>query len=235
MNIEKYIELLRFYLTEKIDEVNQSVQKGLSDEISNVISSIISSILAIFISTQFIEENGLGWAVLKVAILIVVYFSAYFSMKWLIKKHKAQLELKKANNKEISSVQVKKLISDFDHIACDSILLSWDFLKKINSKRMGDSEKKFCLIESIYYYKKAICVISLIMTYKDRCINSINVSNAITPYRIKNASESLNDISQKIVQAYSSLGIDEGDGIVQDYQSTISDLRDITKFIDDLV
>lgn len=235
MNIEKYIELLRFYLTEKIDEVNQSVQKGISDEISNVISSIISSILAIFISTQFIEENGLVWTVLKVAILIVVYFFAYSLIKWVNKNHKAQVELKKANNKDISNVQVKKLISDFDHIACDSILLSWDFLKKINSKRMGDSEKRFCLIESIYYYKKAIYVISLINIYKDKCINSINVSNAITPYRIKNASESLNDISQKIEQSYSSLGINGDDGIVQDYKSTLSDLRDITDFANDLV
>lgn len=151
MNIEKYIELLRFYLTEKIDEVNQSVQKGLSDEISNVISSIISSILAIFISTQFIEENGFWWAVLRVAILIGFYFISYFFINRLIKIYKAQKELKKANDKEISKVQAKKLISDFDHIACDSILLSWDFLKKMNSKGMGDSEKKFCLIESIYY------------------------------------------------------------------------------------
>lgn len=235
MNIEKYIELLRFYLTEKIDEVNQSVQKSISDEISNVISSIISSILAVFISTQFIKENGLGWAILKVAILIIVYFFARFLIKWLIKKQKAEVELKNANNKEISNDQAKKLISDFDHIACDSILLSWDFLKKINSKRLGDSENRFCLIESIYYYKKAISVILLIKTYKDRCINSINVSNAITPYRIKNASESLNDISQKIAQAYKSLGINEGDGIVKDYQNTSNDLQDITNFANNLV
>lgn len=235
MNIEKYIELLRFYLTEKIDEVNQSVQKGLSDEISNVISSIISSILAIFISTQFIEENGFWWAVLKVAILIGFYFISYFFINRLIKIYKAQKELKKANDKEISKVQAKKLISDFDHIACDSILLSWDFLKKMNSKGMGDSEKKFCLIESIYYFKKAIGVISLIITYKGICVNSINVSNAITPYRIKNASESLNDISQKIVQAFSSLSINGDDGIVQDYKSSIIDLETITVFANELV
>lgn len=235
MNIEKYIELLRFYLTEKIDEVNQSVQKGLSDEISNVISSIISSILAIFISTQFIEENGFWWAVLRVAILIGFYFISYFFINRLIKIYKAQKELKKANDKEISKVQAKKLISDFDHIACDSILLSWDFLKKMNSKGMGDSEKKFCLIESIYYFKKAIGVISLIITYKGICVNSINVSNAITPYRIKNASESLNDISQKIVQAFSSLSINGDDGIVQDYKSSIIDLETITVFANELV
>ena len=90
MNIEKYIELLRFYLTEKIDEVNRSVQKTIQDEIADLLSSIISSILAIYISTQFIEKNGLGWAVLKVFVLIIVYLLLYFLTKWIIRKYKTQ-------------------------------------------------------------------------------------------------------------------------------------------------
>lgn len=235
MNIEKYIELLRFYLTEKIDEVNRSVQKTIQDEIADLLSSIISSILAIYISTQFIEKNGLGWAVLKVFVLIIVYLLLYFLTKWIIRKYKTQKELGNANNKRLSDSQFKKLVSDFDHIACDSILLSWDFLKKIYSKRIGNSEKNFCLIESIYYFKKAISIISLVVTYKEICVNSGNVSNAISPYRIKNASESLKDISTKIEQAFEYLHVNLTDDIADDYKNSLIELKKVTDYADGIV
>ena len=58
MNISKYIELLRFYLTDKISEVNNSLNNTLLDELLDIVSNILAAIFSVFISTEFIEVNG---------------------------------------------------------------------------------------------------------------------------------------------------------------------------------
>lgn len=54
MNIEKYLELLRFYLTEKISEINDTLKNNIDDEVNNIISSILSAIFAVFITSETI-------------------------------------------------------------------------------------------------------------------------------------------------------------------------------------
>lgn len=131
MNIEKYIELLRFYVTEKIDEINLSIQKNINDMVENFISSIVASILALLISTECIQLKGIGWTILEVLILIVVFIIFFFVIKWFIKITTTEKQMKEINDKQIAPSKAKKIITDFDHIACDSILLAWDFFKKI--------------------------------------------------------------------------------------------------------
>ena len=146
MNIEKYIELLRFYVTDKIDEINLSIQKNINDVVENIISSIVASVLALLISTECIQLQGIGWTILEVIILIAFFIFFFFVFKWFIKRTKTEKQMKTVNDKQISPSEAKKIITDFDHIACDSILLAWDFLKKFNSSKTNGDEKMFCLI-----------------------------------------------------------------------------------------
>lgn len=234
MNIEKYIELLRFYVTEKIDEVNLSIQKNITDMVENIISSIVASVLALLISTECIQLQGIGWTFLEILILIVVFVVFFFAVKWFIKRTTTEKQIKTINDKQIAPSKAKKIITDFDHIACDSILLAWDFLKKFNSPKTSGDEEMFCLIEAIYYLKKALLIIKSIVEYKDFCVNNVNKSDGIAPYRIKNASASLVDIYNKIQAALSHLGITKDAAISLDVNSTELDLISINDYANTL-
>lgn len=108
------------------------------------------------------------------------------------------------------------------------------FLKKFNSKKTSGDEEIFCLIEAIYYFKKALSIVKNIVEYKDSCINNVNLSDGIAPYRIKNVSASLIDIYNKIQAALSKLGISAEDAISLDISSTERDLNFIKKYADTL-
>lgn len=230
MNLEKYIELLRFYVTEKIDEVNSSLQKSLDDVIGNIFSSIIASILALLISTECIQSQGVEWVIIRTVLLIIVFSVAFFVVRFIRRKYMIKKQLKAAKDKQITPAEAKRWITDFDHIACDSILLAWDFLKKFKSKKTSENEEVFCLIEAIYYYKKAVSIISIIVQKHESCVNSINLAEGIAPYRIKNASASLEDIKNKIEEVFSVLGISNQDEIALDVSGMENDLKSIIKY-----
>ena len=234
MNIEKYIELLRFYVTEKIDEINLSNQKSINDMVENIISSIVSSVLALLISTECIQEQGIAWTFLEVLILIVFFIIFFFAIKWFIKITKTEKQMKTINDEKITRSQAKKIITDFDHIACDSILLAWDFLKKFKSPKTSGDEEMFCLIEAIYYFKKALLITKNIVSFGDSCVNNINLSDGIAPYRIKNASASLDDIYKKIQTALIDLGFQKEDAIFIDVNSNENDLKLIVNYAQNL-
>ena len=61
------------------------------------------------------------------------------------------------------------------------------------------------------------------------------MSNAISPYRIKNASESLKNISTKMKQAFDDLHVNLTDDIADDYKNSLKELKKVTDYADDLV
>lgn len=234
MNIEKYIELLRFYVTEKIEEVNSSIEKSITDVIDNFISTIFAAILALIISTECIRLQGVWGIIMRVFLLIIAFLIAFFVVKKFKRFFKTKKELDDANNKRINLIDAKRRITDFDHIACDSILLSWDFLKKFNSIKTNENEEMFCLIETIYYYKKALFVTETIVTYSNDCVKSVNQENGVAPYRIKNASASLDEIHNKIKEALLKLNISEQDEMSIDVMDTEQHLSLIKKYVNTL-
>ncbi len=210
MNIHKYIELLRFYLIEKIDDIHQSLEKTLKDEIDDIIKSILSSILALFISIEFIEIEGVWGSLFKIVLTVSIYLlMRYIILAKIYRKVKTKKEIKEADGVFLTPVEAKRLIDKFDHIACDSLLLAWDFLDKSKKIKSGrEHEKSFCIIEAFYYYKKSLDIVFLIIYNSKSCINNERKKDGISKYRLSNVYNSLSDINDNITQYMCLINVD---------------------------
>lgn len=234
MNINKYIELLRFYLTEKIDETQQSFQKTIVDEIDDVICTILSSVFALFISTECIEADGVLGVIFKITTIILVYFGTRLLFKKILRILKTKRELSNSNRLKLTSEEAKNLIEKFDHIACDSILLAWDFIDKKQSISHRD-QKNFCIIEAFYYYKKAVEITCLIINNPNTCINNLENSNGISRYRLNNVYDSLKDINDQIDTELTNVqGIAHINEFKHEFEQSKISLGHIKKFIDEI-
>lgn len=202
MNISKYIELLRFYLTEKIDTLDSSIKNTFSDEIQNIISSILSALFSLFISKDCIDMDGFWGVLIKIVLVIVLYFVFKYIISKLLNYRRTKNEIEKSDKKELSTSEAKKLIDRFDNVACDGIILSNDFLKKYDDKKLSICEKQFALIESFYYYKKAVEITYLIIYNSEHCINNEKNVFGVSKYRLNNVYNLLNEISENINSKY---------------------------------
>lgn len=200
MNIEKYLELLRFYLTEKISEINDTLKNNIDDEVNNIISSILSAIFAVFITSETITANGVIATIVKVISVIAIWYTVKYIIwdKYRIRK-KIDKETKVSDDKVLTSTKIKSLVDKFDHIACDGVLLSWDFLDKYaNKSPVRETEKEFYLIEAFYYFKKALLITSEVVYYAECCVNNDNVCTGVAIYRLQNIYNSLLAINDEI-------------------------------------
>ncbi len=231
MNINKYIELLRFYLIEKISEINTALKKDLSEEIDNIISSILSAIFAVYISAESIKSNDFWSIVLKVLVPIVLWLIFKFVIwKYIRRLFISRKEIKKSDDKDLTYEEIKSLVEKFDHIACDGVLLSWDFLKKYSLGRVNrKSEKNFYLIEAFYYYKKSLSIVSIIVYYSQCCINCEKVVNGISKYRLENIYESLSEINFEIDKELKANSF--SDEFLHEFKNTNVDLIEVKKYL----
>lgn len=199
MNTDKYLELLRFYLTDKISEISDSLKQDIEQQIDTIISTIVAAILSVYISSDFISANGICAVGLKLISVVVLW--AFLS--WIIKKifqyRKSSKALNECEKHKLPQEKVKRLVDMFDHITCDGVLLAWDFLKKYDSAgEMNTSEKEFYLIEAFYYYRKALQIGSRVVAFSEQCVNDVSVDSGVAKYRLKNICEALTDISLQI-------------------------------------
>ena len=202
MNINKYIELLRFYLVEKIGEISESFKTTIYDEVDNIISSIISAIFAVFISDAAIQLHGFWGVVLRTVLVVVIWFLLkYILLKALTRFGRTTLELEKSRKKQLEEEQIKNWVDQFDHIACDGMLLSRDYLRQYSANQnLKDSEKEFCVIEAFYYYKKSLTITARIVSHAESCVNGVNKDNGIAKYRLRNIYISLCEICNELLQ-----------------------------------
>ena len=94
-----------------------------------------------------------------------------------------------------SDATIKQLIDDFDHIACDNILISQNFIEAYFNDNTSSNLKEFYFYEIIYYTNVSLAKINSITLYKDRCIGNNETSGKkIHLYRLGNALSMLNEI-----------------------------------------
>lgn len=225
MNIDKYIELLRFYLTEKISEINDTLKTNIDDEVNNILSSILSAIFAVFITSEAVTADGIWATIVKVVLVIAVWYILKFQI-W--DKHRSRKkmddETETSDTKNLTPAQVKSKVDKFDHIACDGVLLSWDFLDKYSNKSpVRQSEKEFYLIEAFYYYKKALLITWEVVYYAECCVNNSNVNTGVAKYRLENIYNSLLAISTEIEAQPKSAEFSDELEQVAHYLKTIKD------------
>lgn len=237
MNISKYIELLRFYVTDKIGQTTQSIKSSLSNDTEEMKSSILSAIFSLFISSEFIKINGYGGAFLKVFIVIISYFSLKFVIKKIQRYRKTNKEQKAADESSLTKDEAKSLIDKFDHIACDGILLSRDYFQKYDDIQVGkaDNERLFYLFEAFYYYKKALQIAALVVKYPKSCFNNANNINGISMYRFINVYNSLDEIMGQLNGEIKSVEkIEYHSELSKEMLDTREKLSTIKKYIDSI-
>jgi len=233
MYINKYIELLRFYLIDKLDEIKIMLQDTLKDEINNLISVILSSIIAFFISSDFIDVNGFWGVAIKIMVLLASYgFLKYYIFDKLFCHLKNKRGLNNYGKGKLDVDSAKCLIDEFDHVACDGILLALDFLKKYKASfKKSIDERQLYLIEAFYYYKKAIDVTEQVVDHGELCINNINKDDGISRYRLINIYKLFKEIKEKIFS-----GLDETyNHEVKEVEVDIKNAERIFKKIEDYV
>lgn len=237
MNIIKNIELLRFYVTDKIDQIHYSVQDSLSNEIEDILSSILSAIFSMFLSSELIKTNGVLPTVFRIGLVIALYFLLKFIIKKIRRYCKSNKEQKAADESHISRNEAKTLIDKFDHIACDGILLSRDYYQKyLSTGNSNINEKLFYLFESFYYYKKALRFTYLVTKYPSDCFNCVNNINGISMYRFFNIINSLEEIQKLLYDSIEKQeGIEHHKELKNEMSSTINMLNNIRKFADSFI
>lgn len=93
-----------------------------------------------------------------------------------------------------SAEKIKGYIDDFDHIACDNILISQNFIMAYKDPDTSADLKEFYFYEIIYYTKVSLGIIQKIFVNSNRCINDKNSTNKIYLFRLENSLKMLNEI-----------------------------------------
>lgn len=233
MNIYKYIELLRFYITEKIGQLNQSVNDTLDYQIEDVLSSILSAVLSLYISADLIRVCGLWGTSLRIVTVIILYILLKCMIRRIRRYRKSRKEEKKSDKGTISRNEAKLLVDKFDHIACDGILLSRDYLQRYNETCTEKvNERLFYLFEAVYYYKKALQIVALVIQYPDACYNNPNNINGISMYRFSNVYKSLVELKDTLLDMINiETNIEYDCELKDELSDTIEKLNRIDEFI----
>ena len=232
MNIYKYIELLKFYLTEKIDETNTVLKMTLSDEVDDIVTSIVSAIFSAYI-TSLLERSGIVTAVGFVLIIIPLYILLKFCIKKIRRYFKTRKEILSSDNDRLNKEDASNIISKFDHIACDGVIISRDFIKKYEAIKDDGSkhEKAFYLIEAFYYYKKSLNIVLSAVSHEKSCINNPNLSEGISLYRLINLHGSLEEIIKIINEHLEVCYFEYKDQMLHEIKKTADKNEKINKFI----
>ncbi len=233
VNINKYIELLRFYLTDRIGQIEATFKRTIGDEITEIISSVLSAIFSLFLSQELIKLNGFWGTVLRILSVIILYFI----IKIIIKKIHLYFRVKKSiddsDKRKLSNEDAKLLVDKFDHIACDGLLLSRDYLKKYMDKESQATinEKQFYLFEAFYYYKKSLDLSVTIVEYADCCLNSIDNINRISLYRFFNIYKSLEEIRLTIKECVEKEDIEQKEELTNEISRSEKKFEKISSYI----
>ena len=223
----KEIELLRYNINTNIERVSEKITKEYLDSTNDTISALIAtgfsliagnlgdSIYSFLRRIPFIDSIvnkmsdialrhlfGIGVkSVLTVAVFLLLFLVSFNIAKHYRAKHVAK---KRANELErLVESDYKKLIDDFDHIACDALLFSQYFLDNMisgngeNGSEDSDQQKIFKLYEAMYYLGKAQSITETILDNKEKCVDSGSALK-LSEHRLANAVKMMNEILVKI-------------------------------------
>lgn len=108
-----------------------------------------------------------------------------------------------------SNAKAKEFIDDFDHIACDNILISQNFIKAYKDKDTPILLKEFYFYETVYYTEVSLSIIQKIIFNKKLCINTQGNTNRVHLFRLENALSMIMDIYKFIDENKDKIGVDK--------------------------
>ena len=162
----KNTELFRYFIRVDLNKSIDKIIKQNSSNFSLIAGSIFSGSFSILGTYFGMNQTTYGyWG--------SIFFSTFlFSVLFVIGMTIFKIALKllsfffNASKKEKlpSKTKIKEFIDDFDHIACDNILISQNFINAYNDKNTSSNLKEFYFYEIIYYTKVSISIIKKIIS-----------------------------------------------------------------------
>lgn len=179
----KNFELLRHQVSTRIDKS----LKGYSDESKSNADNISSTIFSACFSlvTTYVSEGTNASRMNIFVQFVIAYIVAFFVYKYVAKKIRKIYYHLKRHGGSTDNQEIKELIDNFDHIACDNNLIAREFMQKYQS------ENELCLstfeFYELYYYAKVSAETTLsVLDHANTCVNTLSDSSRVDLHRIYN-------------------------------------------------
>lgn len=152
---------------------------------SSTIFSACFSLVISFISAEYFQSSEFINALLTFGVFIAAYIVVFFIFR-LIANYldKLYYNLRRHGTK-MDVYQIKEIIDDFDHIACDNNLIVKEYIEKYPSGQ-DKSVQTFLFFEILYYSKVSAEKTLSVINYPDSCINTMTKRSGIDLFRIYN-------------------------------------------------
>lgn len=200
----KNLELFRYYVANAIEKnMRVFIKKNEQDSIqlASTVFSTTFSLVASFVSTKYMEDiPTVKNIILIICVFTIGFLSSYFGFTCFLKLFKRiRLSYKKYRHKD-EAEYIKQLIDDFDHIACDNVLISKEFILHFlrEQKRNDKKAATFAYYESLYYLKAASDKVKRVLDNGENCINNKNTIVTLDIYRVTNLHSMMLDVFEFI-------------------------------------
>ena len=206
----KNTELFRYFVRVDLNNGIDKILKQNKSSFSLIAGSIFSgsfSILGTYFGMKEIEYSSFCKIVITSALFTLLFVIGMGLFKVFIFLGSFIYNAVK-KEKTPSKTKVKELIDNFDHIACDNILISQNFINAYNDKNTPIFLKEFYFYEVVYYTNVSLSIIQKLIYNKNLCINDKNNTNRIHLFRLENVLFMINDIYEFIDDNKEKIGVD---------------------------
>ena len=194
----KNLELLRFYLSKDIREIDKKIQKDESELLGCIIASLVDIFVVIFFDDALdcmisrYTDSTLFSILCKVLciVLLLALFAAVRKSFLAVQDWKLRKQRESRRSQSLPETQLK-IIDSFDNIACDGLLICQHYIKKYNEEE-AKYVKLFYFYEIIHHLRKAEEIYDVIdgdlSTYVSPSPKTLD------PYRVNNFIDFANEI-----------------------------------------
>ena len=199
----KSLELLRYYVGVNFEKTFKRYTTKTEEKIEQLASTVVSTPISIIVSWYVDHILCITNIIIEILVVFVSFvfgfLICYNIFLWIYRRFlKIKRSLKKYKRKSTAH-EIKEVIDNFDHIACDNILVAKEFMQHFDPQK-DKQLSTFYYYEIIYYAKNATDKILIILNNPQNYINSRYKNDAIDLFRIKNICNILVEISNFIEQ-----------------------------------
>lgn len=184
----KNLELFRHQVSSRVDKSLKRYSdqsKNSAEKITSTIFSACCSLVIAFLSHAYINQDNSCKTILSFLLFIAAYIAAYFISRFLSKIIEAIIYNLKHHGSQLTEREVKELIDDFYHIACDNNLIGKVFSKSFEAEKDVDI-KEYEFYELYYYVNVSADITLRILENASSCINTLQRVNAVDLHRLYN-------------------------------------------------
>lgn len=203
----KNLELLRFYLSKDIREIDKKIQKDESELLGCIIASLVDIFVVIFFDDALdcmissYTDSILFSIICKVLciVLLLVLFAAVRKCFLAIQSWNMRKQRESGRTQSLPEVQLET-IDSFDNIACDGLLICQHYIKKYKEEETK-YVKLFYFYEIIHHLRKAEEIYDVIDGDSSTYISPS--PKTLDPYRVNNFIDFANEIFSFIQETVS--------------------------------